>query len=1817
VYAGSGGLSIGQAGEFDYSGSQAIKALQEEKIKTVLINPNIATVQTSQGLADRVYFLPVTPEWVTKIIELERPDGLLLQFGGQTALNCGIELYRSGVLVNNNVAVLGTSVDTIIATEDREIFAQKLTEIDEKIAPSVAARSLSESIAAADRIGYPVIVRAGFALGGLGSGFAYNQDDLVKIVQVALASSEQVLVEKSLKGWKEIEYEVVRDSFDNCITVCNMENFDPLGIHTGESIVVAPSQTLTDEEYNILRNTAIKVVRHLGVVGECNIQYALDPASTQYYIIEVNARLSRSSALASKATGYPLAFVAAKLALGHPLPKLRNSTTKSTTACFEPSLDYCVVKIPRWDLKKFSRVSTLIGTSMKSVGEVMAIGRRFEEAMQKAIRMVNPSVTGFQPFGSVKASEELLRDPTDQRIYVIADAMRTGYGVDKVHDLTKIDKWFLHKLQNIVNFENGLRERVKSPSALTREVLLEAKQLGFSDKQIAKALNSTELIIRKQRHDFRVLPCVKQIDTVAAEFPATNNYLYMTYNGFEDDVARGFPEKSGSVAVADEDAELDVTVPKSVVVLGSGAYCIGSSVEFDWCAVNCIRTLRNLGHKTIMINYNPETVSTDYDECDKLYFEELTFERVVDIYEREEPDGVVVSMGGQIPNNLATPLQRAGVHIFGTATEAIESAENRYKFSRLLDTLGVDQPKWKECRNLEETRLFCEAVGYPCLVRPSFVLSGAGMNVVNTFEELSAFLATATEVSRDHPVVISKFITNAKEIDYDGVSLQGSVVLHAISEHVENAGVHSGDATLVLPAQDLDDVTVKKVQDAAAMIAKALNISGPFNIQFIAKDNEIKVIECNVRASRSFPFVSKTLLQNFAETATKALLGLSLVPISIDLSRIPHVGVKVPQFSFTRLQGADPVLGVEMASTGEVACFGETKFEAYMKALLATGLRWPKNKNVLISLGAYKEKLEFLPSAKKLVDAGYSLFGTPGTADFFSENDVPTTALQWPHEATEDELSVDKHLANNMIDICFLMPSANRFRRPSSFMSRGYRTRRLAVDFAVPLITNIKCAKMYVEALIQITPSNWPIKNVDSRSKHRTVVLPGLVEVHAHLREPGQEYKEDFDSGTAAALAGGYTQVLAMPNTRPSITDHASQELALKLASEKARCDYGVYAAATDLNVATLPSLAPRACAAKMYCDETFGNLKISDLAVWYEVFRTWPRDKPLCVHAEQKSMASAILMAHLHDRHVHICHISLREEILVIKAAKAKGIRVSCEVCPHHLFLSKDDERVKAMPFGRTEVRPRLAAKSDVDALWENIDHIDIIATDHAPHTVEEKDSDKPPPGFPGMETALALMLTAVNEGKLTLEKLVEKMAHNPRRIFNLPEQPDTHIEVDLDHEWVIPEAMAYSKCKWTPFAGMSVVGKVHKVVLRGEVAYLDGKVYAKPGTGRNVALGQGSAAPSETVAPVSPVAPPSPVRPKRSRSKSILVSSLEAASVSGPLTARSSSIAAAAPLHLGLGADGRNTFKGRSIISANQFNRADLHHLFTIAEDMKLVHKRVGSLDVLRGKMMATLFYEPSTRTYASFFSAMSRLGGMVVPIQESSSSAVKGESLADTVRTLSSYCDVIVLRHPAKGAAAEAAAATATPIINAGDGAGEHPTQALLDVFTIRQELGTVNNLNIVLVGDLKNGRTVHSLVKVLALYKVNLTYVSPASLQMPSEIVADLKSKGIQQTFSTDIKAAIVEADVVYVTRIQKERFADIKEYEAVRGSYQITTELLQLAKEHMVVMHPLPRNEEIHPDVDTDPRAAYFRQTENGMYIRMALLTSVLGADSRM
>lgn len=925
---GSGGLSIGQAGEFDYSGSQAIKALQEEKIQTVLINPNIATVQTSKGMADKVYFLPLTPEYVEQVIRSERPNGVLLTFGGQTALNCGIELERTKVFEKYHVSVLGTPIQSIIDTEDRKIFAERINSIGEQVAPSAAVCSVEEALEAAEGIGYPVMARAAFSLGGLGSGFANNEEELRLLAHQAFAHSGQLIIDKSLKGWKEVEYEVVRDAFDNCITVCNMENLDPLGIHTGESIVVAPSQTLSNREYNMLRNTAIKVIRDFGVVGECNIQYALNPFSEEFFIIEVNARLSRSSALASKATGYPLAYVAAKLALGRSLAEIKNSVTGVTTACFEPSLDYCVVKIPRWDLAKFSRVSTKIGSSMKSVGEAMAVGRKFEEAFQKALRMVDENATGLDP-NMKPVNDEELQEPTDKRMFVIAAALKAGYTLDKLYELTKIDKWFLQKMKNIIDYHMLLESM--DQKHLPYDVLLAAKQLGFSDKQIAAAVESTELAVRKQRIESRITPFVKQIDTVAAEWPASTNYLYVTYNASTHDL--DFPGGH-------------------IMVLGSGVYRIGSSVEFDWCAVGCLRELRNLGKKTIMINYNPETVSTDYDMCDRLYFEEISFEVVMDIYNLENPEGIIISMGGQLPNNIAMDLHRQQAKILGTSPESVDGAENRFKFSRMLDRKGILQPRWKELTNLKSAIDFCEEVGYPCLVRPSYVLSGAAMNVAHSNQDLEAYLTAASDVSKDHPVVISKFLLDAKEIDVDAVASDGEILCMAVSEHVENAGVHSGDATLVTPAQDINEETFAKIKDIAKIIAELLDVSGPFNMQLIAKDNDLKVIECNVRVSRSFPFVSKTLDHDFVAMATRVIIGEKVEPVTVFMG-CGKVGVKVPQFSFSRLSGADVMLGVEMASTGEVACFGDNRYEAYLKALMSTGFQIPK-KAILLSIGSFK-----------------------------------------------------------------------------------------------------------------------------------------------------------------------------------------------------------------------------------------------------------------------------------------------------------------------------------------------------------------------------------------------------------------------------------------------------------------------------------------------------------------------------------------------------------------------------------------------------------------------------------------------------------------------------------------------------------------------------------------------------------------------------------------------------------------------------------------------------------------------------------------------
>lgn len=1057
---GSGALKIGEAGEFDYSGSQALKALREEGIKTVLINPNIATVQTSEGVADQIYFLPVQPYFVERVIQKERPDGILLSFGGQTALNCGVELYRSGVLEKYGVKVLGTPVQAIMDTEDRELFVEKLDEIDVKTIKSEACENIEQARTAAATLGYPVIIRAAYALGGLGSGFADNEEELNVLAEKAFSFSPQVLVEKSLKGWKEIEYEVVRDRYDNCITVCNMENFDPLGIHTGESIVIAPSQTLNNSEYHKLRALAIKIIRHIGIVGECNVQYAFDPKSEDYRVIEVNARLSRSSALASKATGYPLAFVAAKLGMGYGLFELKNSVTKTTSAFFEPALDYVVCKIPRWDLSKFRGVDKELGSSMKSVGEVMAIGRNFEEAIQKGLRMIGQGMHGFVENKELEIADidAALREPTDKRVFVISKAMHKGYTVDQIHELTKIDKWFLEKLKHIIDIDEELK--TKNINTLDKALFRKAKVYGFTDFQIARAvgledelhnMHKAMLLVRHCRKNLGVVPVVKQIDTLAAEYPARTNYLYVTYGGVASDIE---PEHDG----------------RSIVVLGSGAYRIGSSVEFDWCGVQALNTIRKEGWRSVMINYNPETVSTDYDMCDRLYFDELTFERVMDIIELESPHGVIVSTGGQIPNNLAMKLAEQHVPLLGTKAEDIDGAEDRAKFSEMLTRHGINQPEWSALTSMEDIDDFIARVGFPVLVRPSYVLSGAAMNVCSNEEELKRFLQLAANVSEDHPVVVSKFIEHAKEIEMDAVAKNGEILAYAISEHIEFAGVHSGDATIQFPPQKIYVETVRRIKRVSRQIAKALHINGPFNIQYMARDNEIMVIECNLRASRSFPFVSKVLKINLIELATRVMLGLPVEKPNKNLFDLDYVGIKASQFSFNRLQKADPVLGVDMSSTGEVGCLGDDSNQALLKSMLSVGYRIPK-KTVLLSTGGAKQKAELLDAAKMLVAHGYKLYATGGSSKYLADNGVENTCVYWPSDEGKHPQALDM-LHNKEIDMVVNIPKNLTVHE----LTNGYKIRRAAIDLNVPLITNSRLACAFINAFCSLSLEDIDIK---------------------------------------------------------------------------------------------------------------------------------------------------------------------------------------------------------------------------------------------------------------------------------------------------------------------------------------------------------------------------------------------------------------------------------------------------------------------------------------------------------------------------------------------------------------------------------------------------------------------------------------------------------------------------------------------------------------------------------------------------------------------
>ncbi|KAJ2742407.1 Carbamoyl-phosphate synthase [Coemansia sp. BCRC 34301] len=1794
---GSGGLSIGQAGEFDYSGSQAIKALKEEGIYTILINPNIATIQTSKGLADKCYFLPVTPDCVRKVILHERPDGIYCTFGGQTALNIGVKLRDE--FEGLGVQVLGTQIETIMITEDRELFASAMAEINEKCAKSHAASSIDEAIAAANDIGYPLIIRAAYALGGLGSGFAENEEELIALCRKAFAASPQVLVERSMKGWKEIEYEVVRDSFDNCITVCNMENFDPLGIHTGDSIVVAPSQTLSDEDYQMLRTTAVNVIRHLGVVGECNIQYALNPHSREYSIIEVNARLSRSSALASKATGYPLAFVAAKLGLGIPLNEIRNSVTRETTACFEPSLDYVVVKIPRWDLKKFDRVSKNLSSAMKSVGEVMAIGRTFEETMQEAIRSVDTSFDGFSRNSYVaetkEAIEEELTKPTDLRVFAIANALHMGYTVEEIHLLTSIDRWFLCKLRGLVETERRL-QTFAADQSIPRGLLRYAKQQGFSDSGIAHFTKRNEMQVRNTRIGYGITPFVKQIDTVAAEFPAHTNYLYITYNASEHDVQ---------------------FVDNGVMVLGSGVYRIGSSVEFDWCAVRAIRTLRENQFKTIMVNYNPETVSTDYDEADRLYFSNITLERIMDIYEAETSAGVIISMGGQAPNNIALGLHRNKVRIFGTSPENIDGAENRYKFSRMLDQIGVDQPQWRELTQYEDAETFCDEVGYPVLVRPSYVLSGAAMNVVSTATDLKTYLNQAATMSRDHPVVITKFIEEAKEIDVDAVALDGKLVMHCVSEHVENAGVHSGDATLVQPPQDLDPVTVKKIGDATAAIGQALRVTGPFNIQFMAKNNEIKVIECNVRAARSFPFVSKVTGVDLIEMATKAMLGLPVVPYPNRGQRLNYVGVKVPQFSFSRLQGADPILGVEMASTGEVAAFGRDKYDAYLKAMLATGFCLPK-KNILLSIGSYKEKVEMMPSVRRIFESGFKLFATPGTADFIQEHGIDVTALE--ADKAREGYSLEEYLSSNKIDLYINLPSKNSFRRPATYVSNGYRSRRMAIDFSVPLITNVKCAKMFIEAMARFAVDKWEIESVDYITSHRTTVLPGLVNIAALLPSG------DFEEASRAAICGGFTMLGVSAHGTDAFAATGDQSVAKVKSAGRghAHTDYVVGVAATEAN----PSACAALCADAPILYVSFDRshpVYVDKYSAVSEHFKAWPQNSAVITNASGNDLATMLLLASLFGRQIHVTDVRVPEDLDLIELSRARGLMATCDVSVYALFA----DRLPAVD----------GLPSDTQQLWARLQAIDCFTIGVLPAQValNMKLAGISAAAL-GYQLVLPLLYTAVSEGRLTSADVVERLCNAPRRIFGLPEQPDTYVEIHRDRLVRIPPKA--EDARWfADILAKPVHCAVHRVVMRGKTLFLDGMFYdqgAAP-AGRDLChvLRTMSSGPSgKQFAPAGPAALSvktslAAVSPALAPAIEVdTIDEVDAVSagivdtlVKPPAAVADETRVIERPLRESRLADvmarhdNQNPFYMKHVLSVRQFTREDLHLLFAIAQEMRTAVQRSGTLPLLTGRVMAAVFYEPSSRTSSSFQTAMLRLGGQVFTANSESSSVAKGETLEDTVRTFASYADIITLRHPQPGSVQGAARFANIPVLNAGDGIGEHPTQAMLDTFTIREELGTVNGLTITLVGDLKNGRTVHSLARVLSQYKnVTLNYVSPASLAMPESIKRDvtLRAPYVEQHEFTELTDAVLaKTDVLYVTRVQKERFECEDEYERTRSAFVIDNSVMRKCKRNMIVMHPLPRVTEIAPEVDTDQRAAYFRQMQYGMFVRMALLALVL------
>ncbi|KAF0991941.1 hypothetical protein HZS_6622 [Henneguya salminicola] len=1773
---GSGGLMIGQAGEFDYSGSQAIKALKEDHSFVILINPNIATAQTLKGSADSVYFLPVQADHVERVIELERPDAIVLSVGGQTALNCGIELYKRKILEKYNIQVLGTTISSIIATEDRQIFAQKIVEIGEQVPPSKCAYSIEEAVEATNIIGFPLLVRSAYTLGGSGSGLAVDESSFKSLASNAFSHSSQIIIDKFLVGWKEIEYEILRDSNNDCITVCNLENLDPVGIHTGDSIVVAPSQTLTDYEYHSLRDIAIKVARHFNIIGECNIQFAVDQRTSNIYIIEVNARLSRSSALASKATGYPLAYISTKIALGLNLCDLKNvititkCKTQWTTAFFEPSLDYIVVKVPRWDLDKFLCVDRTIGTSMKSVGEVMGIGRNFAEGLQKAIRMTGTGMTGLDPSITGDNIEELL-EPNTKRIHGIARSFYLGYSIEQIHKITQIDRWFLHQIKLLVDQIKALENIALTCSInnISPDFIRNLKQNGFSDKQIGRYFKCHETFVQSLRYKYKILPVVKRIDTVSAEYPSTTNYFYLTYNGNEHDD--------------------DFQTHNSIMVLGSGPYRIGSSVEFDCCSVSCVRELRRMNHNTIMLNCNPETVSTDFDECDRMYFDEISVEVVYDIYKLENPDGVILCMSGQTPNNIASSLHALNVKILGTHPEMIDNAENRFKFSRLLDELNIFQPTWRKLTTHEEALVFCATVGYPCLVRPSYVLSGEAMNVAFSDDELKRYLCQATDISIDHPVVISKFFQDCKEIDVDAVANNGKLVCVSIAEHIERAGVHSGDSTAILPTISINKETFDNIIIIVKEISKNLHINGPFNLQLIAKENNLYVIECNLRVSRSFPFSSKYHDVDFVSIATKCIMGSCSFEYfqRFDL-RPKKYSVKAPQFSFHQLKGAEVISGVEMHSTGEIACFGHTVHEAFLKTYMGTGFKIPA-RNIWISIEPYKMKMYLQESIENLVNLGYNLYADDETFDFYYENGVSVKHLPLGIASEILPQSLSRLFNSNEIELVAFITHQSCFNLiRNGTTTKSHVLTRFCIDNSISLITNAQIFKMFAASLNTASNAYSVSREIDSIQSGNIIRLPYLVDCHTHMREPGGIHKEDFSSGTRSAIAGGISCVLCMPNTIPPLLDGDSFHMIDELARTKCICDYGLIAGSSMTNAQNHYVLSKKCPALKLYLNPTFTSLRLEGVTAWLQHFETWSNDLPICVHAEGETLAVVLNIAHIYKKKIHVCHVSKKNEIETIKMAKLKNPGVTCEVCPHHLFLTSDYSNVIGEK--RIRVKPELGTLEDQQSLWNNLDIIDCFASDHAPHTLDEKDSDDPPPGFPGVETMLTLLLTAVNQKRLTLDDVILRLHTNPMKIFNIPPQPNSFVEVNMNSPWSISSNKLHSRANWTPFENFQLSASVDRVVIRGVLVYVGGKFIVDPGFGINVFT-----------------------QPQTSMNSLLLPTLDEVMVVDKLIPLRKSIKNEETDLLLKLlNLEEAKWFHGKSFITVKHLDRGKIKLIFNIAREVEALYKVGHHTKLLEGKILALAFVEPSTRTLLSFQSAMQKLGGSTI-ILRPDSSMVKGETFEDTVKALSCFADALVIRHDVKGTVGAIAKTSTVPIINGGDGIGEHPTQALLDFFTIRQEIGTINNLTISLIGDLKNGRTTHSFA-LLAIHftGIIINYVTPKGLEMPQDIKDYLKLHNIPQHEYRSIEDVIKYSDVVYMTRIQKERFESQDEYLKYKGGYILSSQIMSMAKEKMIVMHPLPRIDEIEKNIDFDPRCAYFRQMVYGMYTRMALLLLTLG-----